>query len=70
MAQTIKFVYESGKVRIQNTVADLPKSICKDLQHDYAERLPGGDVDKVKYFVLTDGVFAQEPPKRKKQYSK
>jgi hypothetical protein len=56
MAQTIKFVYEDGKVRLQNTSIDLTKEVIKTLQHDY----------RAKYFVLTDGQFAPEPHKRKK----
>ncbi len=57
MAQTIKFVYEDGKVRIQNTSVDLTKETIKSIQHDY----------KAKYFMLTDGVFA---PEKKKHYHK
>ncbi len=69
MAQTIKFVYESGKVRIQTTYVDLTKKVIKDLQHDYQEMLPGGDLNKVKYFVLTDGNFAPEPPRKKHHHA-
>lgn len=58
--QTIKFVAEDGKVRIQHTSIDLTIETARTLQHDY----------KAKYFMLTDGEWAPERKKQKPVYAK